>query len=92
MNDENLRKIIIKGYQKYDDKDTKEKKFRIITLVPADTENGYGEDTKMLYFDYSPDLEQKLKDYIDKKLFNAKVEIKENFATGRIKIVDLIIN
>ncbi len=92
MNDENLRKIVIKGYQKYNDKDTKEKKFRIITLVKIDDEEGYGEDVKMLYFDYSLELEQKLKDYLDKKLFNAKVEIKENFATGRIKIIDLIID
>lgn len=81
------------GFGTYNDKETQEKKIRVILGVDRKRENYWGLTPAVAFLDHTTILENKLIEYKQDitKTKKAYYETEEDITTGKTKVVNIII-
>lgn len=83
-----MKKCKIIGYGKFEEKETKEEMLRIVIGIPSISEKYIGIMTTTVFLEYSNQLEDELKEAIDKNL-EVYYQTSDNIITGKTKITKL---
>lgn len=83
-----MKKCKIIGYAKFEEKETKEEMLRIVIGIPSISDKYIGTMTTTVFLEYSKQLEEELKEAIDKNL-EVYYQTSDNIITGKTKITKL---
>ena len=83
-----MKKCKIIGYGKFEEKETKEEMLRIAIGIPSISDKYIGTMTTTVFLEYSKQLEEELKEAIDKNL-EVYYQTSDNIITGKTKITKL---
>lgn len=83
-----MKKCKIIGYGKFEEKETKEEMLRIVIGIPSISDKYIGTMTTTVFLEYSKQLEEELKEAIEKNL-EVYYQTSDNIITGKTKITKL---
>lgn len=87
----NEKECQIIGFGTYNDKETQEKKIRVVLGVDKKRENYYGLSPAVAFLDYTMPLENNLKEYLKDNTKKAFYTTEEDITTNKTKVVDIVI-